>query len=501
MKKLSLVFALTSLVFCVACGSGINGVIGTGNFNNGSLSGNYVYQISGTDQTNGSPYSETGVFAANGSGTITAGVDDLAEVSGSSFDSATTGSYSISKDGTGTVTINNTGFGTITWNVTLVSTSKAYLIEADALNSTGVIEKQVSTALPSAAAAFVFKQHYVSGLNATNSVSTVGQFTLATSGAVTGSEDVNRNGIINNGAGTTNPLTLTGASSFSAADSTGRGTATIADSTGTTDFIYYVVDSNNLRFIATDSTVVGLARAEAQGAIAADPLSGNSYAFGSRADDSVGIGAVDTVGSLTASSGTFTGTLDSTVDATNAYPNVAISAGTYTPVAANGRTLVAYTTAIPSTVSQVFWMVSSTRAFFLTINDSSDTLKVEDGTADQQSGTFSTSSLNGQYAFSMDGVDTVAGAYIDRVGWIQWTGSGNLTWNEAVNSSGTISAPGPLSGTYTVSANGRTTATVNNLSYPNNDIVFYLVSGTNAYILENDPGVQINGAMNKQIQP
>jgi hypothetical protein len=511
MKKIFLAVGLASLVFSVACGtSGIRGLIGTGRYSNASLNGSYVYQITGWDLNSSSalPYQESGVFTANGSGTITAGVDDAAETSAPILANPTTGSYSIQSDGTGVITLNGTGFGSINLNVTLVSTSKAYLIEADgvnltgiALNATGVAEKQSSTTMPASATAFVFKQHSVT---ATQNYNSVGQFVLASNGTLTGSDDVNRNGTINSGGGTGSaPLTLTASSQFTAPDTNGRGQATFADSSGTTNFEYYIVDASNIRFLAIDSGVVGSGRAEAQtGTFTSDPLSGKSFAFGSKGDDSSGIGAVDTVGSITASSGAITGALDSVQD-TTPFANAAISSGSYTAFSANGRSVLTLVTGISSAVQQAFWMVNPSRAFFLTTNDVSDPSKIEDGTADQQQGTFSNSTLNGQYAFTMDGYDLNLSpgfaSFVDRVGWIQWNGSGNLTWNEQVNTNGQgSSGSGGLSGTYAVGGNGRTTASVSNLSYNANDIVFYLVSGTNAYILENDPGVQINGVMSLQ---
>jgi hypothetical protein len=498
MKKLSFAVVLAFLVFSVACGSnGIGGLVGSGHFSNASLNGSYVYQISGTDPNSGDFYGEAGVFTANGSGTISSGIDDIAATDGTAFASATTGTYSVSSDGTGAITLNNTGFGTITLEVTLVSTNKAYLIEADALNSTGVIEKQSATTLPATATPFVFKQHGVSAAAANFSI--VGQLNLAADGSITGTDDVDRGGTVDNGGGT--PLTLTG-SSLAAPAATGRGTGTITDATGTFDFFYYIVDGNNLRFLISDTGVAGIGRAEAQtGApFSTDPLAGKSFAFGSRADDNTGVGAVNTVGSLSIDSGgVITGMLDSVLDNTS-LASIPISTGSYTAVSASGRTVVSLTTGVPSSTNQIFWMVNPSRAFFLTTSDTSDISKIEDGTADQQQGSFTNASLKGQYAFTMDGFDLQAGADIDRVGWIQWDGAGNLNWNEAVNTSGNINSSGGLSGTYTVGTNGRTTASVNNLSYQNNDIVFYLVSGSNAYILENDPGVEINGVMNQQIQ-
>jgi len=147
-------------------------------------------------------------------------------------------------------------------------------------------------------------------------------------------------------------------------------------------------------------------------------------------------------------------------------------------------------------VQQVFWMVNKTRAFLIT----NDSTKYEDGTLDQQQGTFSTGTLNGQYAFVMDGFNLNTSLYVDRIGWIQWNGSGNLTWNEVVNDSGSVQQPGFLSGTYSVGSNGRATASVNNLSLNANDLIFYLVSGGTAYVLQNDPGVEMIGVTSVQTQ-
>src|SRR6059036_3693804 len=54
MRQLSFAFGLVILTFCVACGSGSKSPIFVpkGNFSNASLSGQYVYQISGFDFRN-----------------------------------------------------------------------------------------------------------------------------------------------------------------------------------------------------------------------------------------------------------------------------------------------------------------------------------------------------------------------------------------------------------------------------------------------------------------
>ena len=111
-------------------------------------------------------------------------------------------------------------------------------------------------------------------MNAAQSVASVGAFTVAGGVVSTGNEDVNR-------AGTLTSLTFTG--SFNAPDTTlGRGTGTFTDnSPATSSFVYYIVDANNIRFMAGTVGVIGLGRAELQ---SGTPALSGSYAFGSKGD-------------------------------------------------------------------------------------------------------------------------------------------------------------------------------------------------------------------------
>jgi hypothetical protein len=490
MRKLFLISGLLLPLFCLGCGS--NGGFhtptgaGTGTFSNASLNGQYVYQISGFDLSSGSavPYREAGVFMADGAGNITSGADDFCEGSACSSANPVNGSYTVANDGTGSLSLS---FG-INLALTLASPSKVYLMETDSANASGVAELQNPSVLSlTPSGTFAFRMHTISSAQGSSSV--VGAITIA-SGVVSGNEDVERGGVFDNAG--SSPLTLTG--SFTAPASNGRGTGSITDSSNvTSDFIYYIVDANNVRWLSTDSGILGLGRGEKQtgGPFSAASLSGG-YAFGSRADDNTYLGGVNTVGSFSsAGAGAITaGAFDSVQDG-NSLVDVSFT-GSYT-MASDGRAAVTLNPSGEAAVQQVFWMVNKTRAFLIT----NDPTKVEDGTLDQQQGTFSNTSLNGQYAFVMDGFDLNSGFYVDRIGWIQWSGSGNLTWNEVVNDSGVPQQPPFLSGTYTVGSSGRATASVNNLS---SNVVLYLVSGSNAYVLQNDAGVEIIGAMSLQSQ-
>jgi hypothetical protein len=488
MKKVFPALAFCSVCFFSACGSNsgsVTGFVPRGKFSNASLSGQYVYQISGLNfsvNPNGDPYREAGVFVADGRGNLTSGIDDFAEGSGGVATNAITGTYSLSVDGTGIITLAGARGTTLKFAVTLVSSAKVYLIEGDgALNASGLAEKQDSSASSSVpSGAFAFRIHSLNSLHLASGK--VGQMTIA-NGGISGSEDVNQNG-------SSSSLTLTGGS-FTNPDPNGRGQVSITDSSpNTTGLIYYIVDANNIRFLASDAGIIGLGRAEKQTGMLA--LSG-SYAFGSSGDtNNFGINGVQSVGRFSADGGgnISAGALDSVEDG-NSTVNASFS-GTYTAVAANGRTSVSLNN---GAVQEIFWMVSPSRGFLL-INA---TNKVEDGTLDlQPASAFSNSTINGQFALTMAGFDLNTQAFLDRVGTLQWDGNGNLILNEAANSGAGAQTGILLSGTYSVSSTGRTTGTISNLSLSNNDLIFYLISGNDAYVLENDGGTEISGTISKQ---
>ncbi|HUJ96294.1 MAG TPA: hypothetical protein VLW84_13565 [Terriglobales bacterium] len=490
MSKVYLSIVLLSLVACAACGSSSSSS-GSGPFSNASLTGQYVYQISGTDLTTGNPYSESGVFAANGGGTLTSGIDDLIEAGAPISTNNTTGVYTINPDGTGAISL-NIGTTTLTFAVTMATNSEVYMIESDAgLNSGGVAQLQDTAAIGAApSGTFTFRTHIVSGTTIFTPVATVGAMTIGGGAISSGSEDSLTLGL------TSVSLTLNTNSTFSAPDANGRGTFTLNDSSGkTTNFAYYIISGSKFNLFASSLGLTGQGSAELQNGSLT--LSG-SYAFGSQGDTTTngfGLGGVNTVGRFDSdgTSAISNGALD-TVQGGNSVVNKTFT-GNFT--ISSGRAVVTLSTSAQG----LFWMVSPTRAFFM-FNDQN---KVEDGTVDQQVGSgFSNSTMNGQFAFLMGGFDTtvVTGPpNINRVGTLKWDGSGHLTLNEAVNSGGQGAvSPGILTGSYTVATNGRASGTINGLSESNNDLVFYLVSGSNAYVIQNDAGVEINGTIAKQPQ-
>ena len=493
-----LVLGLFALALALACGSnngGNNFVAGctaaSGSFGNASLTGTWTYHITGNvlnfDQfgnlTGTTPYREAGVFTTDGNGNIKSGTDDLA-MSGSAFSQGAsfTGTYSIHGDGTGTLTIN---FGTqggvpntISLGIAMASSTQFYLIEADNFaNAAGGGDKQSSTAMPTGT--FVFGAH--ANGTAQGSNGRVGVITVSNTGVVSGSEDSLALGSL------ASQLTLTG--SLTAPDSTGRGTLTLKDSSNaSSDFEYYVIDTNTLLFLESDG-LVGSGRAEKQtnGSFTNASFTAGGWAFGSTGDTSANLNGVHTVGALTSDgNGNITGgAYDSAQDGT-AIANLAFTGG-YT-VGAAGRTQLTLNPTGSAAISEVYYLVSPTRAFFL-VNDPT---KVEDGTADQQStNSFSNSNLSGQYALVMDGFDSTP-ELVDRVATLQGDGKGNLNFNELVSDSGSTNTPGCLTGNYTVAGNGRVSAAITNLS---SNLVIYMASPNKGYILQDDTGVEVSGTI------
>jgi len=489
MKKLVLGLGLIALAFCLGCGDNGNnnggGPVPIGNFSNASLNGQFAYQLVGVDTVDN--FREAGVLVADGSGNITSGVDDFSQGS-SVFSDQSSGSYSISNDGTGTATLNFSGGGFITFALTLVSSSKFYMIVTSASNvqsstvasGAGVGEKQdtsVFSAPPNGT--FVFRQHTIS--SAQGASSNVGVFTSG-GGILTGSEDLNHGGSFST-------LTLTGL--LNSPDGFGRASGTMTDSNNVTStFVYYIVNANNIRFFSTDAGSPGLGRAEMQTAAVYSNTSLNgNYVFGGNGDTLANFGSSRAVGAFTADgAGTLSaGAYDAVVDGTTST-NIAFS-GSYS-MASDGRAVL-NTTPVAGATTQVFWMVSPSRAFYLL----DDPNRIEDGTVDlQTTSSFSNGTMNGQFGLVMHGYVLGADTF-DRVGTLQWDGNGTLTLNEAINLSGTVSSSGFITGTYSVGSNGRATGSISGLS---NNLVFYLISGTDGYVLQNDTSTEIDGIMSKQ---
>jgi hypothetical protein len=222
----------------------------------------YVLGVALNDEGH-EPYNIAGVIsvATDGSGQVTAGVQDYSDGDDVASpqpqgDSILSGSLTMQASGAGTLTVvtNNPKLGvngTETFAVAFSNTNHALISQFDgSATSSGSLDLQTSTALPSGAFSFVASG---SGSN-TEPVVEGGVFTVDGSGNITGTGDLNDGGDVTRGT----PVP-TGAK-LSAPDSFGRGTIT-TDTLIFGTVNYYTVGPKVFRIVETElgSTAVGSA--------------------------------------------------------------------------------------------------------------------------------------------------------------------------------------------------------------------------------------------------
>ena len=481
--------AMTGVLLIAGCGSSGTHVVVTGAFTNASLKGTYSFAVKGFGFNNGTSaaanfFVEGGVFTSDGNGTITAGTDDFVEAVGSTTQAfpgnAVSGTYQINKDGTGDLQFNFTA-GSEVFRITLSDTGDLYMEEDDGNGtSAGSAHLQTSTTTPNGT--FVFRTHDVA-VSATMG-------TMAISGGAVNGSFV----MVQNGAAVTGSI---GAGGSMTAPTGGRGTVTYGVNGVTHTAEYYVVSSNKFLLLDTTTTanILSIGLAEKQSAITFSPASlSGSYAFGSSGEtttpgfvNTVGVFTTDGVSQVTAA------TFDSVQDGSVSSDQTATGTYLIDNSIANGSGSFTI-----GGLKRDIWMVSPSRAYFIALNGTN----VEDGTIDQQSGTFTNTSLGAQAAFFMDGFDGsgVDGLFKDRVGTLVPSGTDSLGTNYVASFFDFVALAGgsssnAFSGTYSVANNGRTTTQLNGFT---NNIVLYLTTNSTGYVLQADSGVNMSGAFTAQ---
>jgi hypothetical protein len=485
--------AISGIFLTAGCGSG-GPVIVHGGFTKASLKGSYAFTVKGYGLNVGTSsaanfFVEGGVFTSDGNGNISAGTDDFVEAAGSTtqaFTDNVTGTYSISADGSGDLQFNFAAGGSEVFRITLSDINHLYMEEEDGFGtSAGSAELQDPTLLSTIpSGTFVFRTHdvFVSA--------TMGSMAIS-AGAVTGSFLM-----VQNGAAVTGSI---GAGGSMTAPTAGRGTITYSVNGLTHSAEYYVVSSSQFLLLDTTTNILSVGLAEQQSAIpfsAADLSS--SYAFGSSGETTTP-GFVNTVGVFTAdgTANVTAANYDSVQDGSVASNQTAT--GTYLIDNAVGNGSGSIT--IGGLVREI-WMVSPSRAYFIALNGSN----VEDGTIDQQSGTFTNTSLSAQAAFFMDGFDGNSGSgnglLKDRVGTLVPSGTDSLGTNYVAtffdpNPNVLVGGANPnnFSGSYSVASNGRTTTVLNGFT---DNIILYLTTNSTGYLLQADTGVNMSGRFTAQ---
>src|ERR1700704_5764515 len=112
-------------------------------------------------------------------------------------------------------------------------------------------------------------------------------------------------------------------------------------------------------------------------------------------------------------------------------------------------------------------------------------------------GGFTNANLSGAFAFSYTGSD--AGGFLAAAGSFQADGAGHITsGTEDINSAVAIRTNAALSGTYTVRADGRGSATLNSAAAGNTTLDFVIVSGGRALVTRFDGNATGSGTIDQQ---
>ncbi|MBZ5659554.1 MAG: hypothetical protein LAO08_04040 [Acidobacteriia bacterium] len=310
----------------------------------------------------------------------------------------------------------------------------------------------------------------VSGQNASGAFFRAGSFTADGAGRLTsGLEDINET------SGVTPGLSFVGTYSVTP---DGRGSLQFADGHAPSTFNFVLVNGNQLQITGFDNTGTASGQAVARDVTAFGPaaLSG-TYVFdfagvqGSNGISQIGEFTADGAGNISR------GLMDSN-SAGVATPQISITGGAYGVSSSTGRGTATLVTS-GATFHFSFYVVSRGSAEFV----GTDTSQQVAGITSQQSpnATFNAASLNGNFAFLLS--NPASGSTFASAGSFSADGSGNLSSGVLdENSSGTLNANLVFSGTYSVAASGRGTATFTG----GRTYVFYLGSVGSAVFQESD---------------
>ena len=222
-----------------------------GPFSNASLSGAFPFTLGGTSSKGA--FVAGGIFNANGSGTVTGGVEDVNNDGVLAQNLALSGSYSVAAGGRGTLTLtNNTG----TSNFVIYPSSGGVLVlEVDTvIVSSGSALAQTGNSFSNGSVQGMYGLNF-SGAILGAEIDAVAQFKADGNGNLTGTLDFNNGGALFLG------LALNGTYSVS---SNGRGAAMLQSSAGTLNLNFYVVNPSRVLFIEVDPTLPAVGEFDAQ---------------------------------------------------------------------------------------------------------------------------------------------------------------------------------------------------------------------------------------------
>jgi hypothetical protein len=479
-----LIFVAITTVLIVISGCGGSASLSfpppQGGFTNSNFTGPFAFSYTGTD---GGFLAVAGSFQADGAGKISSGTQDTNSGLGITTNVAITGTYTVRADGRGTINLTSPA-GNSTLDFVLVAGGHALVTRFDGnATGSGTIDQQTTSAFTNAALAGSYAFN-LSGIdNIGNPLGVAGNFTSDASGNITGVTDSNDTGsVVAN-------IAMTGTMPVAAS---GRGTATINAIRGQVlTFAYYVVDNTHLKMVETDATfALGGEAFRQTGPFSAASVSG-PFAFTIAGVDLLTAGPFAAGGILTSdgAGNISSGTEDFNDDGT-ILQNVGLT-GSYT-MAASGRG----TLTINTTQGTFTFVIYPTSGGVLALE--TDVTFLAGGTALQQQTTaFTAGTFSGIYGLNYTAVDPASGAELDSVAEFTADGTSKLSGIVDLNNNGAITFGQPLTGTYTISGNGRTVVPLQT-SIGTQNMVVYMVNPNRALFIELDTDLVAAGDIRHQ---
>lgn len=523
MNRLPLVLLLSAALFPAACGGG--GSIptpppATGNFSKASLKGQYAFSMSGQEGATGSFFARIGSFTADGSGNITAGIEDVNTVlSGAQTLTFTSGTYDVQADGRGSLSLTNST-GTISFSITLISPTQGLIVQTD-LNATAsgtfVLQDTNSFTTAGLSGNYVFD---FSGLDPSGFPdSIVGQFVSNGSGTFSsGLLDENDNAV----ASGPSPFT-SGTYQIDATNgpTSGRGLTTFVANGITFNYIFYIVSGSRVRMMETNSNALTIGEALAQSSVPTTNATFNgNFAFLTSGNGTSG--PITRVGRFTANGGgaltantVFADTNDAGTVAR--VPDGSLSATTYsidTNFPGSGRGTLTFTDSKLGTYSFIFYLSSASGGVLQDVSKNN----VGDGMLQLQTGgPFSLSTLAGDYGANFTGVSsnssTLATAEEDYVGHLHFAAasaggnvSGAVDFSEFSSNQGVffdivVSGTGlAIGGDGTTSTGTRNALSLKLNGSPSSTLNFapYIVDSQHMFVAGTDSNRVISGIITLQ---
>ncbi|HZR27823.1 MAG TPA: Ig-like domain-containing protein [Terriglobales bacterium] len=284
--------------------------------------------------------------------------------------------------------------------------------------------------------------------------------------------------------------------------SDGRGSAVVTGAVNTT-FNFVLTANGNGAVTQFDpaAAATGILKKQDASAFNAAAFNG-SFAFSLSGFDLDPMGDVFPIGTVGQLNANGTGSISSgqgDINDAGNYTGLFAITGTYS-VPNNGRGLLTLHDPFGHTFNFALYMISRNQALLMSLDAAPGLV----GTATRQSGGLGTSTLQGNYIFSQDGVTSDDAFNVDffffaSVGVMHADGASGISNGERDVNDGNLGIfeAQAFSGSYSATSTGRGTATLTSDNGPSN-YVFYLVSPTTAYFLQTDNSSVVTGIAEQQ---